>query len=87
MARFKQPKKKFWRIIKYIWLQQCRRNFKQERAYKLGLLVCEVCGKMEEEVDICHHCFRCYRSECNAGCMSCRRISEIEYCKCCGHII
>ena len=95
MSRFKQPEKKFWRRVKYATLQQRRSTFKQERAEKLGLRICEVCGKTEEDgVYICDWCNRCDDKSCNAGCIECRtEIFELniyaksQSCGCCGQII
>lgn len=92
MARFKQPERKFWRFVKYKWIRHQRMVFKQERAEKLGLDICEVCGRTEEDgVYVCEWCHRCNDPFCNAGCIECRPVNFYPQpkttCSCCGQTV
>lgn len=84
MSKFKQPKYKFFRVLKYLWIQSYRYSLKEDRAFLKGYEGCEICGRNEEDnVIVCFNCNRCNDENCNAGCIFCRSIKEDKYCKCC----
>ena len=84
----RQPRIKILRLIKYCYLMQVRAINKQERAERLGLLVCEICKRTSEELYVCPSCDRCDDPACNGGCIFCRSLEKApERCSYCGEVI